>query len=199
MECMYPDKKGLVTTAIGVLLFTVADAQHLPWRYKDMPLRLATKEEIATEYGRMNGNMEVAKYSNSAKRRFAKLVLTQEDLDKLVNNKLRQFEGIVQSRIPNFDALPADAQLGILAGIAWGVGPWFKWPKFLHAISIENFWSPDPDIPTATKECYTHSFNEDRNRANRILFQNSAVVKSAGLSRDVLYYPRDLQKENVHA
>lgn len=188
LECMYPDVKGLVTTAIGVLIEPVQEALNLPWRKKNAAMLLATQDEITAEWNRMHGNMVVAEYGNHAKLAFATLVLMQSDLDDVVNHKLHQFEAVIQGRIPNFNWLPADAQLGILAGIAWGAGPWFHWPLFLLAVSHENFQE-------AVVQCYTRAFNENRNAANKILFQNSSIIAAEGLDRSTLYFPRDLKKE----
>lgn len=191
MPCMYPDIKGLVTTSIGVLL-PLDDALRLKWRKKLAPIMLASQEEIRREWNRMNGNMVVADYKNRRKYEFAELVLAAEDLDNLFNRKLVQFDGIIRSRFANYDKLNADQQLLITCGIAWGVGPWFRWPKFIKSVGEQDF-------PTMYRECYTTQFTAERNAANRVLVNNSAVVAARGLDPSILYYPRDLKKEPVNA
>jgi len=193
VEYMYLDIKQLVSTGIGNLIDPISEALPLPFVYKDNPGMRASQSEITGEWNRVKaGGAALAQQGHLAARNITNLKLTEEDIDHLVESKLRQTESTLKSVTPefaSFEGWPADAQLGVLS-MAWAAGAAFakppKWPNFRQAVA-------NGDWDAAAEHCHMEdSANpglRPRNWANKVLFTNAARVLEQGLPIDQLHYP----------
>ncbi len=103
---------------------------------------------------------------------------------QLINSKVDEFEAILRKRIANWDNLPADAQLAVLS-MAWAMGPGFRYPGFLAALSSGDF-------DTAMREAHMPDEKNaglvPRNAANKQLLANAGQVVRAGAPLDNLIF-----------
>ena len=180
---MYLDVKGLVTTGLGNLIDSTADAEQLAWQRADGTP--ASTGDIDAEWERVKGRNDLAPKGGGAFAADAQLSLADEEIDRIVLLKLRQMETTLKSRAPfaAFDDAPADAQLGLMS-MAWGMGPMFAFPNFQAFVMAGN-WDG------ASTEC---RFQPDtgtitiRNDRDQQLFSNAATVIRDGLDPDVLVW-----------
>lgn len=187
---MFPDVKGLVSTGFGLMLEPIQSALALPWKRADGSP--ASPQEIVDDWNRVKNYPDAARLGHRSVEHVAQLRLTNEGIDHAVSVKIAQNESYLRQGFPQWDSWPADAQLGALS-MAWAVGPAFwqsGWPKLTAALRAQDF-------RTAALECFlpeekTIGGLRPRNRANRILFTNAAMVKEQGLNPEALYYPKDL-------
>lgn len=183
---MYLDVKGLVTTAIGNLIDSPAEACSLPWRHADGTH--ATKAEIAAEWNRVKGLQDMRMRGGMAFKPFTNLHLDSLGIEEVVSWRLRLNEDILRQRFAAFDRWPSDAQLATHS-VAWACGAHFRFPLLERALRAEDF-------SIASLEC---SMNETgnpglkpRNVANRIMYRNAGRVMHDSLDPEPLYWPRDL-------
>lgn len=195
----YQDVKGLVSIGVGLLCDPIQLAMNLPMVHPDG--RPAARDEIAAEWLRIkalgsgdhtSGN-PAARLGHLYARPHTRLRLTREGLEQSLMGKLNQMDAYLRNRFPEFEEWPADAQLGTLS-MAWACGPAFRFPKLEAALRRRDF-------RTAAVECFmaeekTISGLRPRNRANRILFNNAAVVQQM-FDPAQLYYPTDLDAPPV--
>ena len=180
---MYLDVKGLVTTGLGNLIDSTADAEQLAWQHRDGTP--ASTDEIDAEWERVKGRTDLAPQGGGAFAADAELFLTDEEIDRVVLLKLGQMETTLKDRAPfaAFDDAPADAQLGLMS-MAWGMGPMFAFPKFQTFVAAGNWDGAStecrfqPDIGTITT----------RNDRDQQLFRNAATVVRDGLDPGVLIW-----------
>jgi GH24 family phage-related lysozyme (muramidase) len=201
LHFMYLDIKGLVTTGLGNLIDTTGPpplrpptdservashrlAQRMAWRDGDGAL--VDDDAIAVEWDQIKERLDQAHFGGGTFAQFATLFLDDDEIDRLVFDKLEEMESVLRNRTPfaDFDDFPADAQLGLLS-MSWGMGPAFQFPKF-QAFVAEGDWFGAAD------EC---RFNPDigtiktRNDRDQQLFRNAAAVVENGGDRDVLVWP----------
>ena len=184
LHFMYLDIKGLVTTGLGNLIDSPADAGQLAWQHADGTP--ASAEEIDAEWERVKGRTDLAPKGGGAFAAGAQLFLTDDEIDRMVSGKLDQMQSVLKGRPPfaDFDDFPADAQLGLLS-MSWGMGPMFNFPKFQGFVAAGDWTSAatecrfQPDIGTITI----------RNDRDQLLFRNAAAVIDQGLDPDVLVWP----------
>ena len=180
---MYLDVKGLVTTGLGNLIDSTADAEQLAWQHADGTP--ASTDEIDAEWERVKGRIDLAPKGGGAFRADAQLFLTDEEIDRVVLLKLGQMETTLKGRadFQAFDDAPADAQLGLMS-MAWGMGANFAFPNF------QKFFAAG-DWDGASREC---RFQPDigtitiRNDRDQQLFRNAAIVVPDGLDPDALVW-----------
>jgi len=197
---LYVDVKNLVSIGVGALVDPLALALHLPLKRADGSL--ATREEIITDWNAVKNGPDFARLGYRAAAKVVKLHLEPLDLEQLLLGKLAQNDAYLAHRFSasnngnelGFEAWPADAQLGAHS-LSWACGPAFKFPNLEAALRVMDF-------ETSAIECFmpeekTISGLRPRNRANKLLFQNAAIVLAEHLDPDVLYWPRDLTKPSV--
>jgi hypothetical protein len=192
---MYLDIKGLVTVGVGNLIDPVAEAMALPFRFKEGGA-LATPDQIAAEWRCIKDDASLAKAGHSCAAALTKLELNDDALNTLIADRLNRNESFLTRQEPfkGFDTWPADAQMALLS-MAWAMGPAGP-PRFTRFCAACR----KLDFKSAAAECRISEVANPgvipRNRANRTLFLNAAMVMSAapgqGLSAATLYYPRDL-------
>jgi GH24 family phage-related lysozyme (muramidase) len=204
---MYLDTKGLVTIGLGNLIDSSehslqdppASALSLPLFFKDAPGQQATQGDIAQEWRGVKAFKQQATVTPQNPQGLShtffegrtRLRMSDSTIDALAVRKLAEFEQALKTgtaEFANFDAWPADAQLGLLA-MAWAMGPAFaqggKWPMFRAACQAQN-WD------AAAAQCKISNALPARNRAHFVLFTNAArVADGTAPSPDItlLYYP----------
>jgi len=177
---MYLDCKGLLTSAIGVLLDPMSAALCVPWSHPDGTP--ATTAEIAAEWNRVKQLKSLSQHGGGAYKASAQLWLDDDAITALVIGKLSANDAVMLRRFQGWDQWPADAQLGALS-LAYAAGPHFRFPKFEAACNALDF-------ATAAEECGMSEVGNaplhPRNVANRQLFLNAAQVVSEGSDISVL-------------
>src|SRR3954454_7750714 len=185
---MYLDIKGLVTVAVGNLIDPVDAALGLPFVHKTTKAA-ATRDEVRAEWSMLKGREDLAKKGHKACEAITDLRMTEQGMDDLVLAKLTSNESVLKKSFSDWDAWPADAQLGVLS-MAWALGPGFPapWTKFTVAAHPQD-WA------AAAANCKINETGnpgvKPRNEADVVLFTNAAAVKAKGLDPGTLYYPAD--------
>jgi hypothetical protein len=190
---MYLDIKGLVTVGVGNLIDPLELAVRLPFRLRAEPHTAASPAQIAEEWRRIKGNAALARAGCRACEPLTELALDDPGIDALIAARLAGNEESLKkaASFRQFDAWPADAQLGLLS-MAWALGPGGppRFPRF--AAACRNL-----DFAAAVTNCAIDEQGNPgvaaRNHANRTLFQNAAVVQAggsgAGYDPSELHYP----------
>jgi GH24 family phage-related lysozyme (muramidase) len=132
---LYCDVKGLVTTGRGNLVDPIGCALGLPWQLNGAP---ASQADIIAGWHAVKDRTDLALHGGFAYRNVSQLRLTEQAIDDLTLSKLDEMEFHLKSRLPNWDDLPADAQLGVLS-VAWACGPYFHFPAFIAALLAKDF------------------------------------------------------------
>src|SRR5690606_12048187 len=117
---MYVDVKGLVTTAVGVLIDPIGLALDLPWQIDGRP---ATRREIERDWCALKARASYfGRVHHVQAGRATRCRLAPGALDALVERRLATIERtMVGKYLSGFDAWPAGARLGALC-TGWGVG-----------------------------------------------------------------------------
>lgn len=198
---LYLDVLGLVTTGMGNLVDPMSAALGLPWRWPDGSL--AERHAIEAQWQLLKTNPSLAKQHH----RYAKellefrfrhaLTLSAEDIEKLVNQKLRANEAELLQWFPDWHDWPADAQLAV-ASMAWAMGPAFahKFPTFRGLMNGGDFAKAGTiEKASGRAPCDIRSTDNPgvvpRNRLNREHLV-AAASELAKLAPDVLHGPRTL-------
>lgn len=188
VHSMYLDVKGLITTGVGNLIDPVSLAVQLPWKHANSGFELASKGDVVAAWNELKGRQELAKMHWKYAAKLNDLRLTDEDVDRLVEQKLLEFEAhLKKHHFPDWDAFPADGQLGIMS-MSWACGPGFPsaFKNFKAAVMGQN-WE------AARASCKIRETGNPgvvpRNAANRTCFSNAAVVVANGMDRDRLHWP----------
>ncbi len=191
---LYLDNEGLVTTGMGNLVDPVENALNLPWTNPDGSS--TSQSDIMAQWRAVKAS-GAAGTGGGNQAHLSSMRLGDDGIRALIDQKLTNNESILKRRIPQWDSLPADAQLGVLS-MAWAMGANFNYPKFMTAINALV-----PDWDTMVTQCWmpdnaNHSPNSDppnlnpglrpRNLANQQLFRNAQQAVSQGLDPSELIY-----------
>ena len=192
---MYLDIKGLVTVGIGNLIDPEASALGLP--FVDLNGVKASAAQISAEWRKLKGMPELAQKGHKACKAITTLRLQDPDIDTLVRQRLAANEVGLVKTFPEFQAWPADAQLGVLS-MAWAMGSGFpaKWPRFKAACLAHNWLEAAADC--RMKEAGNPGI-VPRNDANQQLFRNAHEVTKQGLEPSRLFYPEALHDSPTQA
>lgn len=204
----YQDVKGLVSIGVGLLADPIQLALNLPLVKPDGTP--AGRDDIAAEWLRIKNlppndkGQTAAQLGHRYAKPHTKLRLTEEGLRFTFNRKLAQMEAEIAKGFPDWETWSSDAQLATLS-LAWAVGPRFWDPgagksyfrKLSNALRLR-------DYETASRECFLPeerwiSGLRPRNKANRALYLNAAIVEQSGMNPDALYYPHDLAQPEIPA
>ena len=180
---MYLDRKGLVTTGVGNLIDSIADAQRLPWKRSDGTL--ASPDEVAAAWRAVKARTDLMLEGGGAYAGVTSLRLTQADVEDLIRKKLLSNEAELMKRLPTFPHLTADAQMGVHS-VAWAAGPDAHAPHLFAALG-----QAVPDYLAAAYES-SDNFRDlapDRKRFNKAVFTNAAVAQKIGADITRLFYP----------
>lgn len=166
---LYLDIRGLVTTAVGLLVDPESLAQALPWRNPD-----GSTADFATVSGAwttVKTHQEMRQDGGGAFAPLTTIRLTDQAITDCTAAKMYQMETVLKSRFPFWDDLPAPAQMGVLS-MAWACGPAFDFPRF--ELALEH-----GDFAQCADECAISAVGNPgvipRNDANRNLFLAAAA------------------------
>ena len=174
---MYCDVKGLVTTGVGNLIDTIAEALALPWQHPDG--RMATKAEITAAWQSVKRRQDMKAGGGGAYAKLTPIRLSANAVEVLVKQRLMMNETILARRFPKWDTWPADAQM-CLHSIAWAAGAESPFPKLTAHLS-----KTPPDFRAAANEVSLKD-NPKRSKAQRQLMLNAAKVVEEGGCYDCL-------------
>lgn len=200
---MYCDILGLITCAIGDLIDTrngvypTALVESINWTLADGSR--ASVDQVRADWRLLKADcMRFAglhwKYALAA----TKCRLTDDEIDRIVKERLAINETAMRKTFPEWDSFPADAQLAILS-MCWAVGT--GWPaKFgnLTRFVRDQNWelAARLDVPADPHSNWAGKIREagnpgvvPRNLKNRFCFLNAATVKASGSDVAVLHWP----------
>lgn len=190
---LYLDIKGLVTTAMGVLVDPMPMVDALPLCRPDgSPASIAEKR---AEWARVHARQDLRLRGGMVYRAVAQLHLTPEGVEAVTESRLRLTVAHLRRYYPDWDQWPADAQLGTLS-MAWACGAAFGtaggWPK-LHAALLARRWDD------AAEECTIRGGGTIplRNRRTRLCYRNARQVELWGLDPDVLHWPEEAAPPSI--
>lgn len=201
---MYCDVLGLITCAVGNLIDTRtagtypnALVESIHWTLADgsrAPLDVVRADwwklkQNAGHYAKMHW-----KYALAATR----CRLTDDEIDRIVKERLAVNEAAMRKRFADWDTFPADAQLVVMS-MCWAVGTGWpeKFPRFAALVKAQDWERAAAfDDPKNPKGNWPGKIRETgnpgvapRNVKNRFCLLNAATVKAAGLDASVLHWP----------
>jgi hypothetical protein len=191
---MYCDVFGYITTGVGNLINTLAEALALPWLLEDGSP--ASKADITADFNLCRANAAAwAKLKWTVYAKQLRCHLSEQAIDELVKRVLATNEGYYRKRWPSYDTFPADAQLAINS-MGWAVGPAFyvKFSNLARCIDRED-WAGAVASCKIRDGLDTPQKSDDnlgivpRNKRNKALFTNAQLVKEQHLDPAVLYWP----------
>lgn len=177
LRFMYADVLGLVTTGMGNLIDPIGAAIGLPW--KSMQNTPAQKTAVLRAWNAVKNDPNCARlgwvYAKTLPDN--NLHLSDEDVDALIEDKLRGNDRQFASRFGDWERRPADAQLAVHS-MGWAMGPafWGKFPRFTKAFEAA-------DYNTCAAECRMqpeHGTLITRNRRNALCLLNAALAVDSG-------------------
>ena len=186
---MYLDVKGLVTIGIGHLLDPVDQALRLQFGPKGGG-GTASGAQVIAEWQTVKGRRDLAGKPSIEFDKITTLQLTDVGIATMVADDAKSIESYIKTNpsakkfYADFDAWPADAQLGFF-GVAWGgiPLPQFGWHLFPAACR-------DQDWDTAAAQCkITSPIAAGRNEAHRAMFINAAAIKANGDDITKVWWP----------
>jgi len=187
LKFMYADVDNWITTGMGNKVDPVGDAVMLPWRTSQN--NLASKSQVVAAWNAVKNDPHAAKLGWTHAKGIPgnNLHLADEDVDALIEGRLRVNDSLLKARFINFEEAPADAQLGLHSMVwAMGFGRLREFPRFCKAFDSAD-WN------TCAAECRMQPDKgtvSTRNRRNAICFLNAATVGQSGASAaDLIWAP----------
>lgn len=193
------DVKGLVTIGPGLLadpaippgLDFVRVGRNVP--ASPAQIRMSWNAVKAEQASRLAGGAHYAKLPGNVVR------ATRASIERQTWATLGAFEAELKATFPELEGWPADAQLGLIGGMAWAYGSKFArtgWPKFRAACQRRDWLAAAAECrPSAVELAKQNASFRDRVAATVTMFTNAAL----GALPEELYYPRDLQAESAAA
>jgi len=168
---LYLDTKGNVTIGVGCLITSVDQAVALPLVNLVTMLQATDAEKVAdfTRVRSMPKGLAYGRYRGG-------LVLTEDGIDRLGLERLRETIDGVRRWFPGFDGFPLPARQSLL-DLGWNCGVGAKRPGLGAWVGLQRACNTiPPDFTAAAGECSTTSSREARNawRAARFLAAASA-------------------------
>jgi GH24 family phage-related lysozyme (muramidase) len=162
---MYRDTVGKVTVGVGLMLPDAKAAQVLPFV---LGTRLATPEEIATEYGRVDA-MTMG-HASAFYKTSTSLELTQQTIDAKLSTVLTGFEADLRAEFPHYDTLPDSVKMALLDMI-YNLGPIGLFKGFPHLVAAiqARAWTQ------AAEHCLRRGPSAARNAWTREQFLSAVV------------------------
>jgi GH24 family phage-related lysozyme (muramidase) len=200
---MYLDSEGRVSAGVGNLI----DATKAP-KSPPSPVERASSLGLANQFQwtRTDGNaagpqlvandwdavklrLDLARSGHRAFEALTQLRLTDDEIERMMFVKVDQMEATLKSRneFADFDAWPADAQLGLLS-MSWGMGPGFTLPTFQEYAS-QGKWA---DAATECRFQCDEGTIKVRNIVDAQCFRNAGRVAAEG------YDPEQLVVDLTH-
>jgi hypothetical protein len=190
---MYVDCLGLVTCGVGNLIDPVGAALGIAWQRRSDGI-LASLGEVQAEWQAV----KAGKLAWWPKRAPRPLYLSPTTVVQLVQERMASNESWFVKRWANWSQWPADAQLAAHS-CAWAAGAGWRAPHFDAAVAKLDFRTCAGPAGDAGRDvtCRGEGWLNDtgnpglrpRNLANKVLFQNAAVVLADGYPLDKLVWP----------
>jgi GH24 family phage-related lysozyme (muramidase) len=168
----YLDVEGLVTVARGNLIDPVSLALPLPWNIGGYAV---TGAEVEQDWAAVKAQTSWTEIGGGNEKwaELTRIRLTDAAIDALTSQKNASNEAQIRARFPNWDDLPADAQLATLS-MAWACGAHgvdWEFPKFDAALLAG-------DLSECAVQCHMEDSRNPglvpRNAANAALFRSAA-------------------------
>lgn len=220
---MYADTLNLVTTGIGNLIdasarnsFNVspaamAPAMNLPWKHRGPGWTsrnpVGGSPASASEIANAWTTVKLAEQESPGFNQhggfvgypgLTSLTLDMDGIDQLVASKMRSNEAELRKLYPNWDSLPADAQMGMMS-MAWAMGshffPVLGFQNFKSAIDRQDFAAAADASTFKGGGSVTDAGDPakgrpaSRNYDNHLMFRNADVVTKGGGDPDRLIFP----------
>ena len=136
-DCMYLDRRGLVTTGRGNLYdpWPMVSARRDPWTIDGV---LASPMQVSTEWHEVKARQDLVTASYPTRRAITRLRLSEEAIDALTVERLTENANIIAGRIRGWDGLPPDVQLAVMS-IAWACGAEVQFPHMFAAIEAGDY------------------------------------------------------------
>ncbi len=191
---MYCDVFGYITTGVGNLINTLAQALALPWLLADGTK--ASPADIKADFDLCRANATAwAKLKWTVYAPKLRCHLSEDAIDDLVKRQLAANETTYRKRWPKYDEFSADAKIAIHSmGWAVGAGFYVKFGNLAKCIDAED-WAGAAASCKIRDGLDTPQKSDDnlgivpRNKRNKLLFANAQIVKERGLDPSVLYWP----------
>lgn len=162
---LYLDTRGNATIGVGQLVPDAAFARTLPLVHRQGG-QPASADEIDADYARVMAEppARVASSYRSATR----LVLPDEAIDQLLDQRVDEFMDGLGRQLPGFEQFPEGAQQALLdMAFNLGLGGLTrKFPKLMRA-------AKNQDWQTCAAECSRRGIGDTRNAATRALFDGA--------------------------
>lgn len=179
VRTMYCDCLGLITTGVGNLINTLAQARALPWLLADGSK--AQPADIDADWNLLNSRRPY--YAKRAWHVYAAAMrchLSDDAIDALCKRQLASNEAGFRKRWANYDRWPADAQLACHS-MGWAVGAeWFrKFPIGSACLDREDWAGAAAACVIRTGTPGKDDWNPGvvpRNAKNKLCFLNAAAV-----------------------
>ncbi|MGF1463749.1 MAG: hypothetical protein ACFB2Z_11415 [Maricaulaceae bacterium] len=167
---MYLDSVGKVTVGVGNMLPDVAAAQRLPFivRANQKP---ASPEQIASDFDTVS--KKAPSLIAVTYKKYTKLDLRYADIEKLLDQRIKEFTSQLKKRFPDFGTYPIYAQFAV-TDMAFNLGIHglvTKFPKFTKAVKDKN-WTE------AAKQSKRPQLSVDRNKVVRVWLEEAAKQAS---------------------
>lgn len=160
---MYLDTVGKVTIGVGNMLPTAEAATEHPFVHADSGIP-ASADEIRAEFDLLC-QQQSGKVAGSYQE-YTRLVLTDEYIDELLDQRIDGFEQQLKRDFPKYDTYPEAAMLGLI-DMAFNLGNRGlvdKFPSFTRAAQAED-WS------SCEQECTRRGISNTRNEEVKSLFR----------------------------
>lgn len=188
---LYADIRGLVTIAYGNLVDPMSHAINLPLMHPGgLP---ASTAEKASAWQAVKNDRDAARKGHLYARGLTKLRLTREGMSDLALGKLDSNDTVLRKRIPDWEELPACAQMA-MHSLAWACGPGANFPKLFSAIVARDFDACAVYIHMSevTPEGIKNAGLVPRNVRNKVLMRNAQRVQDFKLDPDLLEWEVEL-------
>ena len=163
---MYLDTVGKVRVGVGNMLKKPSSAASLPFIVEATGEK-ASEQSIEEEF-ELISSQEAARPAKFYKE-FTQLILSDRDINQLLDMRLDKFESKLRMDFPKYDDYPEDAKLGLIDMVydLGNKGLVKKFPTFTNA-------ARKADWLTCSNECRRKQIQDSRNDKVRSLFLSCA-------------------------
>ena len=175
VPCLYNDRRGLTTIAYGDLCNTPSEAAALDMVHPDGTPATAAEKIAAWHVVHDDKVAAVLGWRYAAT--LTKLRLTRASMTALALAKLDSNDRILRGRLPAWESYPGCAQMA-LHSLAWACGAEAHFPKLFADVAAGDWSGAAVEIRMNewTPEGVHNVGLVPRNKANRILMLNAAIV-----------------------